>query len=262
MSTITSTDGTIIDYDKAGEGPGVIFIGGAVEYRTPGRPIADLARRLASAGYSVLEYDRRGRGRSGDSSPWSLDREVDDLNGLIATLNAPATLYTSSSGATVALAAAQGGANVAALALYDPPFFKGDGLAEPLARIRSLLAEGQYEEAMRHNLTDVVGLPADAVSQMAGAPFWQGMVDIAPTLAYDLGAVHDVAVDPDWSKRWSGVTARTVVYSGEESFAGMAEAADAVAGALPNATRRVVPGQAHQPAADVMAPILIEFLRG
>jgi len=261
MSTVTSADGTVIEYDRAGHGPAVIFIGGAVEYRALDQSTPQVARQLADEGYTTVVYDRRGRGGSGDTLPWTLDKEAQDLAALIGALDGPAALYSSSSGATVALAAAGAGVPVSALALYEPPFFRGAGLADHLAHLHSLLGQCDYDDAMRYNLTSVVGLPIQAVDQMAQAPSWAGMVAVAPTLIYDLTPVHQVSVDPDWRSRWWAITVPTMVYSGEKTFPGLADAADAVASDLPRASRRILPGQGHRPAPEAIGPVLLEFLR-
>lgn len=261
MSTVTSPDGTVIDFDSYGSGPVVVFINGASIYRAVDELTAATARLLAAEGFTAIDYDRRGRGRSGDTPPWSLDREVEDVAALVGAVGGAATLCSNSSGADIALAAAAGGIGVSALVLYEPPFFAGMNLAEHLAALRSLLADGKNDEAMRYNLTSVIGLPAAAVDEMAGAPSWAAMIAAAPTLLYDHTATHEITMDPDWRGRWAGITVPTLVCSGDRSFPGMTEAADAVAAALPNARRRTLPGQGHRPAAEAFLPVLLEFLR-
>ena len=125
MSTVTSPDGTVIDYDRYGDGPAVIFIGGASAYRVTDEGTTQTARSLASEGYTAVDYDRSGRGRSGDTQPWALDREVEDVAELIKAAGGAAALYTNSLGADIAMAAATAGAGVTALVLYEPPFFAG-----------------------------------------------------------------------------------------------------------------------------------------
>lgn len=262
MSTVTSQDGTIIDYDRYGEGPAVVFIGGASQHRTVDAGTTQVAKRLASAGFTTVDYDRRGRGRSGDTAPWSLDREVEDLAALVKEVGGPAALYSSSSGATVSLAAAGAGIGVTALALYEPPFFAGADFSAHLATLHALLAEGKNDEAMRYNLTSVIGLPPEVVDGIAQAPSWAQMVAVAPTLVYDLTAVHDINTDPDWRRRWAGITVPAIVYSGDQTFPGLPEAADAVAAAMPETRRRILPGQAHGPEPEALIPVLHEFLSG
>jgi pimeloyl-ACP methyl ester carboxylesterase len=124
-----------------------------------------------------------------------------------------------------------------------------------------MLDEGQYDRASRYNLTAIIGLSGEAVDQMAEAPWWSSLVGVAPTLVYDRQASHDIETDPDWRARWARVTVPTVVYSGDRTFPWLPEAADAVADALSNAQRRVLVGQDHGPAPEVIVPELVRFLR-
>jgi pimeloyl-ACP methyl ester carboxylesterase len=261
MSTVISPDGTVIDYDRYGDGPAVIFIGGAATYRAIDAATTQTARRLAAEQFTTVDYDRRGRGRSGDTQPWALDREVVDVAALITAVGGAAALCTNSSGASIALAAASAGVGVTALALYEPPFFAGLSFTTHLAVLRSLLANAKNDQAMRYNLTAVIGLPAEAVDGMAQAPWWAAMVAAAPTLVYDHAATNEINLDPDWRGRWATVTVPTIVCSGDQTFPGLPEAADAVAAALPNASRQTLPGQGHQPAPEAIVPVLVEFLR-
>ncbi|MER7128008.1 alpha/beta fold hydrolase [Streptosporangium saharense] len=261
MSTVISRDGTVIDHDRYGDGPAVVFVGGATQHRAIDQHTGQVGLRLAAEGFTAVDYDRRGRGRSGDTAPWALEREVEDLAALIEAVGGTATVYSSSSGATVALAAADAGVGVTALALYEPPLMAGVDTSEHLTALRALLAEGGNDEAMHYNMTSVIGIPAEIVEGMTRSPGWAEMVSVAPTLVYDVAAVHEINLDPDWAGRWSSVTVPTVVYSGDQTFPGLPEAADAVAAALPNATRRVLPGQGHGPAPEAITPVLLEFLR-
>jgi len=260
MSTVTSPDGTVIDYDRVGEGPTVIFIVGASAFRAIDENTTRAAHMLADEGFTAVTYDRRGRGRSTDTKPWAVEREAEDVAALIGEVGGPATLYTSSSGATVALAAVAAGVDINALALYEPPFVRVDH-TEHLATLHALIAEGKNAEAMHYNLATIIGVPAAVVEGMMKAPWWPIMITGAPTLPYDIGAVHDIGRDPDWPTRWANATMPTIVYSGDQTFPGLPEAADAVADALPKATRRILPGQSHGPAPEALVPVLAEFLR-
>ena len=261
MSSVASADGTTIDFDTYGSGPAVILIGGASQYRAIDPGTTEIAKHLAGEGLAAVDYDRRGRGRSGDTPPWSLDREVGDLAALIEATGGPAALFTSSSGAAIALAAVTSGIAVSALALYEPPYFAGSDGRVHIATLQRMLDEGQRDEATRYNLTAIIGLPGEAVDQMAEASWWPGLVSVAHTLVYDHQASHDIETDPDWRARWARVTVPTVVYSGDRTFPGLPEAADAVAAALSNAQRRVLAGQDHGPAPEVIVPELVKFLR-
>ena len=100
MSTVALPDGTVIDYDRYGDEPAVIFIGGASAYRATDEGTTQTARSLAAEGYTAVDYDRSGRGRSGDTQPWALDREVEDVAELIKAAGGAAALCTNSSGAS------------------------------------------------------------------------------------------------------------------------------------------------------------------
>jgi pimeloyl-ACP methyl ester carboxylesterase len=261
MSTVTAKDGTVIDYQRYGDGPAVVFIGGATQYRAVDQNTTRLAELVGAAGFAAIDYDRRGRGASTDTAPWALEREVEDVAALIAANGGTATLCSSSSGGAVALAAATAGIGVEALALYEPPFFAGNSHTEHLAELRRLIAAGDHDGAMRYNLREVIGLPPEGINGFAASPGWAGVIAAAPTLVYDLTAVDAVNTDPDWPGRWAEVAVPVIVYSGSETFPGMPAVADAVAAALPGAGRRVVDGQGHAPAAEAYAPVLLEFLR-
>lgn len=215
---------------------------------------------LGAEGFTVVDYDRRGRDRSGDTPPWALDREVEDVAALIEAVGAPAALYASSSGAGVALAAVTAGLDVSALALYEPPYFAGSDRSGHLAALERMLKAGQLDEAMRYNITAIIGIPSDAVDQMAQTPWWAGMVAVAPTLVYDLKASQDIETDPDWGTRWASVTVSTIVFSGDRTWPGLPEAADSVAAGLPNVKRRVLPGQGHGPVPQAIVAELVEFM--
>ena len=262
MSSVTSADGTRIDFARWGDGPdAVICIGGATQFRGMDPQTDRLAELVAAEGLTAVVYDRRGRGGSGDTQPWSLDREVEDLAALVEEVGGSSALYSSSSGAAVALAAASGAVPVTGLALYEPPFFPGQSQQQHLDELRRLLAEDDRDGAMRYNMREVIGLPPEVVDGMPQAPWWPTVLTVAPTLVYDLQTVHDVNTDPDWEARWAEVTMPTIVYSGDQTFPGLPEAADAVAAAIPQASRRVLAGQGHGPAPEAMAPVLVEFLK-
>ena len=261
MSTVTSADGTTIDYDAYGNGPTVIFIGGTTQHRAIDQRTTEIAKQLATEGFTAVDYDRRGRDRSGDTPPWSVGREVEDVAALIEATGAPAALYTSSSGAAIALAAVTEGLDVSALALYEPPYFAGSDGTQHIATLERMLNAGQLDEATRYNITAVIGLPAEAVDEMAQAPWWPSLVAVAPTLVYDRKASHDIDTDPDWRSRWASVTVPSVVYSGDQTFPGLPKAADAVAAALPSAQRRILAGQDHGPTPEAIVPELVRFLR-
>lgn len=260
MSRATSADGTSIGYDTCGSGPAVVLVAGATQYRAIDSRTTRIAEQLAAEGFTAFVYDRRGRGDSHDTPPWSLDREVDDLDAMIQVAGGSAAIYTSSAGAAIALAAATSGLCVTALALYEPPYFAGSDRRAQLAVLEELLAHDQRDRASRYFVADIIGLPAEEVDQLARQPWWSAMVAVAPTLLYDHRASSDIETDPDWPTRWLRVSVPTIVYSGERTFPGLTAAADAVAAALPNARRCVLPGQGHGPEPEAIVPELVRFL--
>ena len=262
MSTVMSADGTSIDYERYGAGPVVIFIGGATQYRGVDPVTTTTTQELAAEGFTTIDYDRRGRGRSGDTAPYALAREVEDIAALINAVGGAATLYSSSSGAAIALAAAVAGVGVTRLALYEPPFFAGHDESAHIEHLHALVVDGKNAEAVRYFMTDVAGAPAAMVEGMAQDPSWARFVAVAPTVVYDVTNLNAINTDPDWARRWAEVTVPAIVFSGDATMPGLPQAADTVAAALPNATRRVLTGEGHGPSTAGIIPPLVEFLRG
>src|SRR2546423_9513393 len=121
MKTVSAADGTKIAYDQRGGGPALILIDGAMNSRSSG-PKPELAT-LLSRHFTVYSYDRRGRGDSGDTLPYAVDREVEDIEALIGDAGGTAYLFGHSSGACLALeATVKLGSKVTGLAMYDPPY--------------------------------------------------------------------------------------------------------------------------------------------
>lgn len=261
MNTVHSSDGTAIAFDRVGAGPAIILVDGALCSRNFG-PMGPLAALLAPHA-TVFTYDRRGRGDSGDTAPYAVEREVEDLAALIAEAGGSACVYGISSGAVLALAAATRGLAITKLALYEPPFIV-EGSRPPLAedytaRLTALLASGRRGDAVEHFMTNAVGVPAEAVAPMRHAPMWPGLEAVAPTLAYDDAIMGDYAVP---TGRLASVTVPTLVMGGGASPAWMLHSVQTVADALPNAQRRTLDGQTHDVAAEAIAPVLLEFFTG
>ena len=240
----------------------MLFVAGSVQHRAIDPNTTAAAKLLAERGFTAVVFDRRGRGRSGDTAPWSLPREVEDVAALVAAAGGEAILFSSSSGATVALEAAVAGVGVTGLVLYEPPFFRGADKAGQISAVEGFVAAGDNEAAMRYNMTDVVGMPAHVVDGMSRGPMWAAMVEVAPTLVYDLTAVNAVNTDPDWPARWATIAVPVSVVSGSDSFPGLAGAADSVAAAVPGAARRTLEGQSHGPSPEAIADAVAQFYAG
>ncbi|GAB2856366.1 alpha/beta hydrolase [Actinocorallia aurea] len=263
MPTAISRDGTPVAYERDGSGPALILVDGAMCHRAGGpmRPLAALLR----ASFTVLAYDRRGRGESGDTAPYSPEREVEDLRALIAEAGGPVHLYGMSSGAALCLAAAAADPCVLSAALYEPPFLGAladDAAAERAARSRAYtaaletaLAEGRRGDAVALFLAHV-GTPSGQVSAMRTQPFWPAMEALSPTLAYDDALLGDGTVQPSWI---STVTAPLLVLAGSASPPDLREAASVTARSLPTATLRTLPDQTHDVSPTALAPALTSF---
>jgi pimeloyl-ACP methyl ester carboxylesterase len=255
MDTVTSADGTTIAYDRAGNGPPVILINAGPTDRTVNAPLVDLlANRL-----TVLNYDRRGRGDSGDSSPYAVDREYEDLMAVIGAAGGSAHLYGNSGGGILALEAAARGLPVTGIAVWEPPYIL-DGARPPAPRdyrqqLADLLAAGRRGDMVELFLTQAAGIPAEFVAAIRQSPFWPSQEAVAHALVYDAEIVGDFSLP---TARLAAVKAPTLVVDGGQT-PWLAAAADAAAKALPDARRRTLQGQPHNVDPAALAPLLAEF---
>jgi pimeloyl-ACP methyl ester carboxylesterase len=259
MNTLSSPDGTTIAYHHCGEGPALILVDGALTVHSSGS--GELARLLAPH-FTVYGFDRRGRGASGDTPPYAVDREIDDIEALIDHAGGPAFLYGHSSGGPLAMRAAiRLGGKVTKIAMYEPPYNNDPGAQEPWSRyLRQLsqaLAEGRRGDAVALFLR-FVGTPAERVEAMRRAPSWPGMEAVAPTLAYD----HAAIMGEPWSVP-AGLASRVpvpaLVMAGDAGLPFMPGAARALSQAIPRGELRTLAGQAHEVMPEVLAPVLVEF---
>lgn len=249
MHTVTSKDGTRIAFDRSGEGPAVILVVGAFNDRATGAP---LARSLESQ-FTVLNYDRRGRGESGDAAPYAVERELEDLDALIAEAGGAARVFGYSSGAVLALRAAASGLAIVRLALYEPPP-TGARAGQLAPRLTELVATGRRGEAVELFQAEAVGIPATVVAQLRQAPFRPALEAMAHTLAYESTILTALPSD-----LVASVRVPTLVIDGEESPAVMRLAAQAMAEDLPEGRYRTLQGQGHDLMPTVLAPLLTEF---
>ncbi len=263
MDTVSSRDGTTIAYEKAGDGPALILVDGALTVHSSGDK-AELVKLLAPH-FTVYGYDRRGRGASGDTQPYAVDREIDDIEALIDCAGEPVFLYGHSSGATLALrAAARLGGRVSKIVLYEAPH-NGDPAAqrswdEYLRELEQLLDDGRGGDAVALFMR-FVGMPGEQVDAMRRAPFWPGMQAIAPTLAYD----HAAIIGEQWAPPTdlaAGVSVPALAIAGDASLPFMPGTAQALGNAMPLGHVLVLEGQTHNVDPAVLAPVLIDFLAG
>jgi len=263
METVTSSDGTTIAFDRLGDGPPVIVVGGQLCDRALTRPTAEeLAKR-----FTVFNYDRRGRGDSGDTSPYALEREVEDIGALIAEARGKASVYGHSSGAALALHAAAG-LPISKLVLHELPYNPdGDGdrqraTHKEAEHIMTLLAEDRRGEAVEY-FWGSIGMPQEMTEGMRRTPRWAELEAMAPTMAYDSEVMGDIgrggAVPTDLAGR---VRSETLVLVGGASPEWMIDVARQVADALPKGRYRVLEGQEHVVPPGILVPVMAEFLAG
>jgi len=261
--TVTSKDGTTVVFDRTGEGPSLVLVGGALNDRGSGTGLAS----LLAPSFTVYTYDRRGRGDSGDTPPYAVEREVEDVEALVAEAGGSAFLMGHSSGAALVIETAARIDGAEKIALYEPPYNVDDtrpAIPEDyVAHLDELIAQDRRGDAVEYFMVTGVGLPPEAAAGMRGAPFWPALEAVANTLAYD-GRVMGFD-GPDRSlpvERWKAVTAPALVMDGGASPAWARNAVQAVTDALPNTERRTLAGQTHEVDPAVLAPVLVEFFAG
>lgn len=260
MESVLSKDGTKIVYDKQGHGPALILVTGATMTRGS---YAELAQLLAP-NLSVYYYDRRGRGDSSDTMPFSLEKEIEDIEAIIDKAGGSAYVFGISSGACLAMhAAAKLGDKVSTLAMYEAPYDESDGAAETWKQYRANLdkaiAEGRRGDAVVLFM-QLVGVPEQMINGMKNSPMWPSLEAVAPTLRYDAAAMGDDRSVP--VEVAAKVTAQTLVMDGGaslESLPFMRPTAEKLAKAIPHALRRTIEGQSHDVSWAVLAPVLAEF---
>ncbi|CAL9590171.1 alpha/beta fold hydrolase [Streptomyces griseomycini] len=252
---ILSRDGTSLGYESAGRGSAVVLVSGAM---STGATVAPLAAPLSER-FRVAVYDRRGRGASGDTAPYAVEREVEDLAAVIGAMGGEASLYGVSSGGALALRAAASGLPVRHVAVYETPYaMSGDALrerAQYTERLTAALAEGRRGDAVELFLR-LTGLDEAVIQGARQSPLWAGMESLAPSLAYDDAVMGDGSVPRELL---SSIRVPVLAIAGDGSPAWMREAARAVADAVPRGAYRVLEGQTHMADPEVLAPVLAEF---
>jgi pimeloyl-ACP methyl ester carboxylesterase len=261
MIRLSSRDGTTIAYDKLGEGPALILVDGALTVHSSGSG-SELARLLAPR-FTVYGFDRRGRGESGDTLPYAVDREIDDIEALIDHAGGSAFLYGHSSGGPLAMRAAiRLGGKVSKIAMYEPPYNNDPGAqaswSHYLRQLEKALAEDRRGDAVALFMR-FVGTPAEQIGRMRRAPSWPGLEAVAPTLAYD----HAAILGEPWSvpaELAARVSVPALVMAGDAGLPFMPDAARVLSQAIPRGQLRTLAGQTHEVNPGVLAPVLADFL--
>ena len=261
MHYVTSKDGTRIAYEQSGQGPTLVMVCGVLGDHHQHAGLA----RLLSEHFTVYNFDRRGHGESGDTPPYAVDREVEDLAAMLDVAGGSAFVYGSSGPGVLALEAAARGlsANMKKLAVWEPPYIL-EGTRPPVPQdykeqLIQLLHEGRRGDMVELFFTQAVGMPADVVAMMRQAPFWAAQEAFAPLLIN----YATLMGDGDFKlpkERIAKATVETLIIDGG-TMPWVSQAADAVAAVLPNARRHTIAGQAHNVADEAMAPVLIEYFQ-
>ncbi|MEP6478050.1 MAG: alpha/beta hydrolase [Rhodoglobus sp.] len=259
--TVTSTDGTVIAYEKVGTGPALVLVDGALCSRDFG-PCRSLANHLADH-FTVYFYDRRGRGESGDVQPYSAEKEYQDLEAVIGAAGGDAYVTGFSSGAAIALQAAASGVAMRKLASYEAPYVGLNQVngkdVDYLARLNELLAKGDRGGAVGFFMVKMVGGPFFLPLMMKLMPkVWKQLQAVAHTLPYDATVLGDFTVPRSTLAK---ITVPTLVMGGSKAKPNMAAAVQGVADAVPGSVHHTLAGQTHQVADAAIAPELIEFFR-
>lgn len=257
---VTSADGTSIAYEQSGDGPPLIVTGGALQDRRSALPLAE---QLAPH-FRVVRYDRRGRGDSGDTWPYDVAREVEDLQALVRKIGGAPSVFGMSSGGVLALRAAAAGVPASRLALYEPPFVPDETAARRQAQrtavsLKTLLAEGRRADAVTEFLTTVGGVPPQAVARIRDSPVFFALEGLAATLAYDLDVLGDGTIPAEVT---GSVTVPVRVLYGGASPAPVKRVARRLAKLLPAGQSAELPGQAHSVAPSALAAVLLAFFSG
>ena len=255
----TSRDGTRLAYEVTGRGPTVILVSGAM---STGGTVAPLAARLADRCTAVV-YDRRGRGASGDTAPYAVAREVEDLAALVEAVGGEAALFGVSSGGALALEAAASGLPVRQVAVYETPFadfLPGGAEREAVYKeqLNEALAAGRRGDAVELFLR-LTGLGEEMIRGARQSPMWAGMEAVAPSLAYDDAVMGDGLLP---RARLAAITVPVLSVVGGASPEWMREASRVLADTVPEGTYRVLEGQTHMVEPSVLGPVLAGFLTG
>ena len=256
VETTKSADGTVIAYDRTGEGPALIVALGAFCDRKSFVPPESL-----TSVFTVYTYDRRGRGDSGDTQPYSVEREIEDLAAVVsvASSGGPVFVFGHSSGAALALRAAAAGVPIARIVAYEAPFIVPGSRPvadDPGPRIREMVEAGRRGDAVRYWMNDVVQAPPGVLAHMEGSPMWAGLEALTHTLPYDIELTGDQGIPADLR---ATIPVRVLVAGGGKSPDWFQRTVRETAAAVPGARLVTVEGYDHGVPPEVIAPVLTEF---
>jgi pimeloyl-ACP methyl ester carboxylesterase len=259
MYSVRSADGTAIAYDKVGAGPSLILVEGALNDLSTTLP---LAAHLKDH-FTVYSYDRRGRGASGNTLPYAVDREIEDLGSVIDEAGGSALVFGNCSGAVLTLQGVTAGLAITGLALFEPPYIVPGTRSRPddySTHLASLISAGRKEEALEFFMRADVVLPEEHIAMVRNSPMWPGLQDLVPSLDYDAAVLGDSMMP---AREWlTSITVPTLLVDGENSNSWAKEAVRVLADVLPGGRRHTLMGHDHVLAPDALAPVMIKFFAG
>lgn len=263
MNTVTSHDGTQIAFDEFGTGQVVILVTGALGHR--GDDSQQQLAKLLAEHLTAINYDRRGRGDSTDTSPYAVEREIEDIEALIDYAGGRAFVYGMSSGAILALKAAKHlTSKISKVALYEPPFILDDSRpplpSDYVEQLQAAIANDNRSDAVEIFMRQAILIPDEFLAYMKADAMWAGMEKVAHTLAYDGMVSRDMMTGQAWADGyWSDVSAETLIITGENSESFFHTSAQLLASDLSQAQTQTLIGQDHNVDVSVLAPELISF---
>ncbi|MDB5088660.1 MAG: Pimeloyl-ACP methyl ester carboxylesterase [Mucilaginibacter sp.] len=257
MNTVISKDGTKIAYNQNGNGPVVILVDGAFCSKDFG-PMTGIVP-LLSKSFTVISYDRRARGESGDTKPYAVEREIEDINALINVSGGAASLFGISSGAILCIKAVAYGLNIHKLAVLEPPFVGNKDNKRPADAVQQLnlmIAAGEQGSAVKFYLRKVIGLPAIIVFILRLTPNWPKMKAIANSLPYDAAVCGDFNMPKE---QVASITIPTIAIDSKQSPNFLRDAVQVMASALTNGKRVSLKGKPHDVPPKILVPALTDF---
>jgi len=261
QGTVTSVDGTPIAYLRRGEGPPIVLVHGTAADHSRWAPVLPAFEQR----FTVYAIDRRGRGGSGDSDDYAIEREFEDVAVVVDSLGESVNLLGHSYGALCALEAALLARNVRKLVLYDPGIeVAGEQIYPPevIERLEALLGARDRDGVVATTMREVAGLSPETVEYMRSQPVWQARVDAAHTIPRELRAVKAYRLD---AERLGDLRVPTLLLSGGDSPAALRKAGEAVDETLPDSRIVVMPGHGHaamDTGTDLFTTKVLRFLEG
>jgi len=259
VKTVTSEDGTLIAYEQDGRGSHLVLVHGSFVDSLGWERV----RPRLEQHFTVTRIDRRGRGGSGDSREYAIEREFEDVVAVVNSLDAPVLLFGHSFGAVCALEAAMRTDKLAGLVLYEPPILEGESLTSPelLERLENLLVAGDREGVVRTFLAEVPRISPKEIEKLASSPSWRGRIAAAHTLPRELRSLEAYRVPDQVSK----LSTPVLLLLGSDSPAVFGRANANLEKMLPNSRTVVMPGQKHiamDTAPDLLVGAVLDFWLG